>query len=167
MFSIGDKVVYPVHGAGIVESIETRTILGEQKNYYVLRIRTNDMKLMVPVEAVSGVGMRSVIAAEAVEQVLCVLREAESEFCETWNKRYRNNMEKIRSGDICQVAEVVRGLTLRKLSKGLSSGEGRLLDSARQILISELTLAREWEEETVSLMIDRLFVKPSDEMVTL
>ncbi|MCL2677424.1 MAG: CarD family transcriptional regulator [Clostridiales bacterium] len=165
MFTIGDKVVYPVHGAGVIEAIETRAVLGELKNYYVLRIRANDMKVMVPVEAIEGAGVRSVIKAEAVEEVLAVLRLGgpESGFCENWTKRYRSNMEKIKSGDICRVAEVVRGLTLRHLAKGLSSGERRMLDYARQILISELTLAQEREEKTVALMIDELFVKSPDD----
>lgn len=167
MFSIGDKVVYPVHGAGVIEAIETKAILGEQKSYYILRIHANDMKVMVPIDAIEGVGMRNIIKAEAVEAVFDVLRTAESSFCENWNKRYRSNMEKIKSGDICRVAEVVRSLTLRNLAKGLSSGERRMLDYARQILISELMLAQDQEEAPVTTMIDELFLKESGNMALL
>jgi len=157
MFSVGDKVVYPVHGAGIIESIEEKEILGEQKSYYILRICSDDMRIMVPTNAVANIGMRSIISADAVAEVLHVLRTAEETLTENWNKRYRANMEKIKSGDICLVAEVVRALTLRNIAGGLSSGERRMLDYARKILVSELMLTQDEDESAVNGMLEKAF----------
>lgn len=153
MFSVGDKVVYPVHGAGIIEAIETKEILGEQKDYYILRICFDNMSVMVPVDNSAELGMRDIIEPSRVEQVLTVLQTAEEEVIDNWNKRYRINMDKVKSGDICQVAAVVRCLSLRHSAKGLSSGEKRLLDYARKILISELMLSCDYEEQRVEALL--------------
>lgn len=158
MFAIGDKVVYPVHGAGIIEAIEKKEVLGEEKDYYVLRICSDNMNVMVPVDNSMELGMREIIDISYVEKVLQVLRTAEEEVIDNWNKRYRANMDKVKSGDICQVACVVRGLSLRHMAKGLSSGEKRLLDYAKKILISELMLSCNENSERIEQMLSENIV---------
>lgn len=160
MFSIGDKVVYPVHGAGIIEAIETREILGSERSYYILRIFSGDMKLLVPVETVESVGMRKIITEEDIPEVLDIFNEACDEHEENWNRRYRKNMEKIKSGDICNVTTVVKNLMLRDYERGLSAGEKKMLEYARRILVSELMLARDESEEEVMELINELLPKP-------
>jgi len=149
MFIIGEKVVYPVHGAGIIESIEQQDVLGENRSYYVLRLYVGDMRVMVPVDGVDRVGMRRVCGEEKLNEVRLILREAPSPWEDNWNRRYRLNMDKIKSGDICQLAEVVRNLMCRDLAKGLSTGEKKMLDNARKILMSEVALAAGEDPEAV------------------
>lgn len=141
MFNVGDRVVYPMHGAGIIEAIEEREVLGEKQQYYIMRIANGDMKVMVPIKSDREIGLRQVIGLEAAGDVLAILQGETSKMSANWNKRYRANLEKIRSGDIFEVAEVVRNLTLRDHEKGLSTGERKMLENARQILLSELALA--------------------------
>lgn len=156
MFKVGDKVVYPMHGAGVIEAIEEREFLGEKRQYYVMRMPIGDMKVMIPTETSEEVGLRRVISREDVARVLEILRERKSKMSGNWNRRYRANLEKIRSGDPFEVAEVVRNLILRDREKKLSSGEKKMLDSARQILISELVLAQNIGEEEAQSLVDRL-----------
>lgn len=158
MFSVGDKVVYPVHGAGIIEAIEDREVLGEERSYYILRILSGDMRLLVPVDTVSEVGMRNIIPKSEIPEVLSILRESADEHEENWNRRYRLNMEKIKSGNIRNVATVVRNLMLRDTEHGLSAGEKKMLEYARRILVSELVLAGEESEEQIMQMIGDLLV---------
>lgn len=149
MFDIGEKVVYPVHGAGIIENIEQQEVLGETRSYYVLRLYVSDMRVLVPVDGVERGGMRRICGVDKLDEVRLILREAESSWEVNWNRRYRLNMDKIRSGDICQLTEVVRDLMRRDLAKGLSTGEKKMLDNARKILMSEVALAAGEEPETV------------------
>lgn len=157
MFKIGDKVVYPMHGAGVVEAIEEREILGESKQYYVLRLPIGNMKVMVPTSSGEEVGLRGVIDRDEVQKVFGLLKDEVTSMPVNWNRRYRANLEKIKSGNIYEVAEVVRNLACRDRERGLSSGEKRMLESARQILISELVLATELEEEKARTMLDEMF----------
>lgn len=157
MFNVGDKVVYPMHGAGIIEAIEEREILGERQRYYIMRLPIGDMKVMIPTNNVEGVGLREVINRDEVEKVLEVLKAQRSKMSTNWNRRYRANLEKIKSGDIYEVAEVVRNLTLRDKEKGLSTGERKMLENARQILISELVLAQGIPEEKARKLLDELY----------
>lgn len=154
MFEIGDKVVYPMHGAGIIEGIEEREILGEKQSYYILRFPVGDMKVMIPIDNVEQIGIREVIPVEEVDKVVEFLSGDKSQMSSNWNKRYRQNMEKIRSGDIYEVAEVVRNLMLRDREKGLSTAERKMLTNARQILISEIVLSKDADEEEVTALID-------------
>lgn len=157
MFNIGDKIVYPMHGAGVIESIEEKEILGETRYYYVLRMPIGDMKVMVPVTNVSDIGLRKVIDEDSVNDVLHILGDTDTQMSSNWNRRYRSNLEKIKSGNIYELAEVVRNLTLRDKEKGLSTGEKKMLDNARQILISELVLAKDSKEDNIkSLLKDYL-----------
>ena len=153
MFKVGDKVVYPMHGAGVIEAIEEQEFLGQSKKYYVMRLPMGDMKVMIPTENVEGVGLRQVIDTKLVPKVLEVLRQKKSTMSPNWNRRYRANLEKMKSGDIFAVAEVVRNLSLREKEKGLSTGERKMLESARQILVSELVLARGDREEQVKSLV--------------
>jgi len=157
LFKIGDKVVYPMHGAGVIESIEEKEVLGEKRQYYILRLPVGDMKVMIPINNGEEVGLREVVGWEGVERVLSILRQQCSAMSPNWNRRYRANLEKIKSGNIYEVAEVVRNLIKRDQEKGLSSGERKMLENARQILISELVLATELEEEKARLLLDGAF----------
>jgi CarD family transcriptional regulator len=161
MFHIGDVVVYPHHGAGIIEGISEKDVDGESKVYFVLRMCQGNLKVMVPADNSLQVGMRSVIDRDEAERVLCVLGEKQSPMPSNWNHRYKKNRDKLRSGDIFQVAEVVRNLTLRDMEKGLSSGEKRMLSQARDILASELMYAVEVEVEEAVRMIEEVFSSSS------
>ncbi|NLE24115.1 MAG: CarD family transcriptional regulator [Clostridiaceae bacterium] len=142
MFSIGDKIVYPMHGAGVIESIEEKEILGEKKSYYVMKMPVGDMKVMIPINNVDCIGIRDIINRNDADKVFKALEVSCDEQTANWNKRYRENMIKIKSGDVFEVAEVVKSLVSRERHKGLSTGERKMLNSAKQILISELVLAK-------------------------
>ncbi len=142
VFIIGDKVVYPMHGAGIIEDIEERKILGEIKRYYILQVPFGDMKIMIPVSNTEEVGVRNIVSCDELSPVMVLLGEKVTEMSENWNKRYRENMEKLKTGDIFEVAEVVRNLMLTDRDKRLSTGERKMLSNAKQILISEMILVQ-------------------------
>ena len=155
MFNIGDKVVYPMHGAGEIEAIEEKEFLGKKQRYYVLKLPLGDMKLMVPIKENGESGLRRVIPEVDAERVLNILKGKLSEMPANWNHRYRVNMDKIKSGNIFEVAEVVRNLSLRDREKGLSTGEKKMLECARQILVSELIYAKKLEESHVMDLISQ------------
>jgi CarD family transcriptional regulator len=157
LFKIGDKVVYPMHGAGIIEAIEEKEVLGETRQYYILRLPVGDMKVMIPISNCEEVGLRQVIDDDGVQRVFHILREQSTSMSDNWNRRYRANLEKIKSGNIYEVAEVVRNLVKRDKEKGLSSGERKMLENARQILISELVLATELGEDKTKSMVEGVF----------
>lgn len=157
MFDIGDKVVYPMHGAGVIEAIEEKEILGNRKKYYIMSLPMGEMKVMIPMENVYRVGLREVIDEAGVQKVFNILKGHDISMPTNWNRRYRSNMEKIKSGNIYKVAEVVRNLSLREKEKGLSTGERKMLDCARQILISELVLVQDTDESKISNYLDSLF----------
>lgn len=144
MFSIGDKIVYPMHGAGTVESIEEKEMFGESAEYYIIKMPIGDMKLMVPTDSAEEIGVREVSSASIAPEVLAVLEKPRTQdtYENNWSKRYRNNVEKIKSGDILEVADVVRDLSHRHMERGLSTAEKKMLASAKEILISELSLAQ-------------------------
>jgi CarD family transcriptional regulator len=157
LFSVGDKVVYPMHGAGIIEAIEDREILGNRKTYYIMRLPLGDMKVMIPTDNVEEIGLRGIINREEVKKVIDVLKDSRTKMSSNWNRRYRANMQKIKSGNIYEVAEVVRNLQLRDIEKGLSTGERKMLSNAKQILISELVLADDMDEDKAKELIEDLF----------
>lgn len=154
MFHIGDKVVYPMHGAGIIEGVEEKEILGETRKYYVLRLPLKNMKVLLPVDNIDQLGLRSIISEEQVKGVFGVLEEDISSMPQNWNRRYRSNMEKVKSGDIYEVADVVRNLMLMDREKGLSTGERKMLTNSKQILVSELCLANDSTEKEILKLID-------------
>jgi CarD family transcriptional regulator len=161
MFQVGDVVVYPHHGAGVIEGISEKDIEGETRMYFELRMCNGNLKVMVPADNSKQVGLRNVIGKDDVDKVLCVLGEAQSPMPNNWNHRYKKNRDKLRSGDVFQVAEVVRNLTLRDINKGLSSGEKRMLNQARDILASELMFAVEVEVDEAVKMIEEVFSSSS------
>lgn len=141
MLSVGDKVVYPMHGAGIIEGIEDCEIMGENRSYYVLMMPFGGMKVMIPMDNVDNIGLRGIIGQQEVEKVVGVLQTQPEQVTGSWNRRFNANLLKIKSGCIYDVAEVVRNLVLQDRAKKISTGERRLLDTAKQILVSELVLA--------------------------
>jgi CarD family transcriptional regulator len=146
-FKVGDRVVYPHHGAAIVKKIETRQEGGKKQRYLVLQLAFEDLTVMVPIESIERVGIREVINDEEVREVFAVLRKKDARTPANWSRRFKNHSEKLRSGDIYQVAEVVRNLSLREKDKGLSSAEKRMLQKAKDILLSELTFALDVDRE--------------------
>ena len=156
MYEIGDKVVYPMHGAGIIEGIEMKEILGEKQQYYILNFAIGGMRVMVPTKNVKELGMRDIIPDTDINKVVSILKSPYGTLPDNWNKRYRLNLEKIKTGDIYEVANVVRDLMIRDRDKGLSSAEKKMLNNARQILISELCLSTSTEEEEISSLIDNI-----------
>src|SRR4051812_2607361 len=154
-FDVGDKVVYPHHGAAVIEKRETRqSPSGEPRDYLVLRLAYGDLTLMVPADNTESVGLRDVINDEEVGEVFAVLRKKEARMPTNWSRRFKNHVEKLKSGDVYQVAEVVRNLSLRENEKGLSAGEKRMLAKARQILVSELTFAINVDEAAAEKKLD-------------
>lgn len=142
MLAIGDCVVYPMHGAGMIESIEEQEIMGQKQSYYVLRIPFGNMRVLIPLNKVEEVGLRAIIDASEIDKIASVLGDApELNEGGSWNRRFNANMAKLKSGDVIAVAEVVRNLSLQDRVKKISSGERRLLDTAKHILTSELALA--------------------------
>lgn len=157
-FSVGDTVVYPHHGAAVIEKRETRELKGESRDYLVLRLTYGDLTLMVPADSCEEVGIRNVVSKKEVERVLDVLREEEQNKNGNWSRRFKANYEKLRSGDIYQVAEVVRNLATRDKDKGLSAGERRMLGKAKQILLSELAVAIKKDEEKAEELIEQVLM---------
>ena len=153
-FDVGDKVVYPHHGAAVIERRETKTAFGEEREYLILRLAYGDLTLMVPADNTDSVGLREVINLEEVEEVFAVLGKKEARMPTNWSRRFKNHVEKLKSGDIYQVAEVVRNLSIREADKGLSAGEKRMLAKARQILQSELTFALDVDEAEAEKKLD-------------
>ena len=153
-FAVGDKVVYPHHGAAIIEGKVKQLFDGRKTDFFVLRITYGDLKVSIPVEKADEIGLRDVINDEEVEEVFAVLRKKEARMPTNWSRRFKNHVEKLKSGDIYQVAEVVRNLSLREADKGLSAGEKRMLARARQILVSELTFALNVDEEAAESRLD-------------
>ncbi len=158
LFKVGDKVVYPMHGAGIIDGVERKEILGEEKDYYVLRLPLKNMKVMLPIDNINFLGVRDVITNADVEGVLSVLSTGLSDMPSNWNRRYRANMEKVKTGDVLEVAGVVRDLLIMEHDKGLSTGERKMLMTTKQILVSELVLATgQNEKEVEDTISDRIF----------
>ncbi|MDQ3661342.1 MAG: CarD family transcriptional regulator [Actinomycetota bacterium] len=156
-FDVGDKVVYPHHGAAVVEKVEQRELLGEEREYYILKLAYGELTLMVPTDSTEEVGIREVTPAREMPKVFKVLKKNEPTTNTTnWSRRFKANVEKLRSGDIYQVADVVRSLHRRDREKGLSAGEKRMLTKARQILVSELTFAQGCDEDEAEQLLDEV-----------
>jgi CarD family transcriptional regulator len=155
-YEVGDHVVYPHHGAGKVLKKEQKEMLGERREYLTIQILHNDMTVMVPCENAGRAGLRRVIGEEAVAKVLSVLRDDVSQMPKNWNRRFKHNREKIKTGDVYELAEVVRNLAIRESEKGLSTGEKQMYTRAKKILASELMYALEMEEEGAEEHLDSL-----------
>ena len=159
MFKVGDKAVYPAHGVGVVEKIENKEISGDKQDFYIIRLLGNDMTIMIPQESAEDVGLREVIARKDVPEVYKILKKKRVKFnSQTWNRRHREYMEKIRTGSVFEIAEVLRDLYLLKLDKDLSFGERKVLDTARTLLIKELSIAKNTKEERIEKEIEKIFL---------
>ena len=161
-FELGDHVVYPHHGAGKVLKKEEMEILGERREYLTIKILHNDMTVRVPTENAALAGLRRVIDEETVKKVLDVLSDEVSEMPKNWNRRFKHNRDKIKTGDIYELAEVVRNLALRENEKGLSSGEKQMYTRAKKILASELMYALDKDESEAEAYLDELLTRPPD-----
>ena len=158
-FSKGDVAVYPAHGVGYIESIESKEINGDTLNFYMMKIVENGMVIMIPTSNVESVGLRELIPETEVPEVYKVMREkAHGSDNQTWNRRYREYMDKIKTGSIYDVAEVFRDLFQLKLEKDLSFGERKLLDTAQNLLVQELSMAKDVDEESMMQEIESLFI---------
>jgi CarD family transcriptional regulator len=154
VFKVGDKVVYPMHGAGVIEAIEEKEILGKKREYYVMHLPVGNIKVMVPMKSADDIGIREVVDEQGANRVIEILKDEANVDLTNWNHRYRANLEKMRSGDIYELADVVRSLMQRESDKGLSTGERKMLDNAKQMLVSELVLAKEMDEEQALSLLD-------------
>jgi CarD family transcriptional regulator len=155
-FKVGETVVYPHHGAALIEAIETRVVKGEERPYLRLKVAQGDLTLMVPTDKVEYVGVRDVVDQNGLDRVFEVLRAEYTEEPTNWSRRYKANLEKLASGDVIKVAEVVRDLWRRDRERGLSAGEKRMLGKARQILVSELALAECTNEDKAESILDEV-----------
>ena len=154
MFQVGDKIVHPMHGAGVVDSIVQKKVNGVVREYYILKLPVGGMLVMIPTANSEEIGVRPVCRREEADRVLAAIPDIEVDMTQNWNRRYRENMLRLKSGDLLEVARVVKGLTLRDAKRSLSTGERKMLHSARQILISELVLSKSLSYETVEAQLD-------------
>src|SRR5512139_2226977 len=158
LFKVGEKVVYPAHGVGVIQSIQTRVVSGTEKTFYMLRILDSDMTIMIPTEQVTSVGLRRIIGKDMVSKVYKILREKRIEVDQqTWNRRYREYTEKIKTGSVLEIAKVLRDLFVLKGDKELSFGERKMLDTARNLLVKELSIARAHPEEKIMDELNQIF----------
>lgn len=155
MFRVGDKIVHPMHGAGIVDEIVTRKVNGVLRDYYSLRLPVGGMLVMIPTENCAEIGVRAVLTAEEADRVLGEIATVQVEQEPNWNQRYRENMLRLKSGDLLEVAKVVKCLMLRDSRRGLSTGERKMLHSAKQILISEIGMAQDISYHEAEIRINR------------
>ena len=157
-FKVGEKVVYPAHGVGVIESLQTRNVSGTQKRFYMLRIVDNEMTIMIPTENVDSVGLRRIIGKQMVTKVYRILKDKKVEVDQqTWNRRYREYTEKIKTGSVLEIAKVLRDLFVLKGGKELSFGERKMLDTARTLLVKELAIARSSPEEKIMEELQTIF----------
>jgi CarD family transcriptional regulator len=166
-FELGDHVVYPHHGAGKVLKKEEMEMLGERREYLTIKILHNDMTVRVPTENAALAGLRRVIDEETVKKVLDVLRDEVSEMPKNWNRRFKHNRDKIKTGDIYELAEVVRNLSLRESEKGLSTGEKQMFTRTKKILASELMYALDKDEEEAESYLDELLADSATSQMAL
>ena len=160
-FQVGETVVYPHHGAALIDAIETRVIKGEEKLYLVLKVAQGDLTVRVPADNIGMVGVRDVVGQDGLERVFEVLRAPHTEEPTNWSRRYKANLEKLASGDVNKVAEVVRDLWRRDQERGLSAGEKRMLAKARQILVGELALAENTDDAKAETILDEVLAAAS------
>lgn len=157
-FRVGDRIAHPMHGAGVIDSVVSRKINGKERDYYVLKLPVGDMLVMIPVDTSAEIGVRPIVDAAEAEKILCSIPGIQIEMTQNWNKRYRENMLKIKSGNLLEVAAVVKGLMQRDKERGLSTGERKMLHSAKQILISEIVLSESASYEEVEERLNSALV---------
>ena len=159
MFKIGDLAVYPAHGVGVIERIESQEFSGSTQDFYVMRILENDMIIMIPTQNVDSVGLRGIIGQKELPKLYSILEKRDVVIDnQTWNRRYREYTDKIKTGSVFEVAEVYRDLLILKIEKELSFGERKMLDTARTLLVKEIALAKRVEEEQIEKDLDKMFL---------
>lgn len=163
MFSVGDQVVHPMHGAGVIDGIIREKVAGVTQDYYVFKMHVGGLLLKIPIANSQAVGLRSVIPRAEAERLLSALPSLEVEQCGNWNKRYRDNLVRMKSGDLYEVARVIKCLMTRGSRRGLSTGERKMLHTARQILLSELVLAEQTQYEEMEARVDRAILPRAGE----
>lgn len=154
MFDIGDNIVYPLHGAGTIVDIEEKEILGRRMKYYIMQMPIGDMEISIPVDKAAEIGIREVFSKDQISDVLYVLEGDLSKMSDNWSRRYRENLDRIRTGDIFELAAVVRNLTIRDKEKGLSTGEKKMLNNATKMLVSEMIIVNGKSKEETEKLID-------------
>ena len=154
MFQVGDKIVHPMHGAGVIDSIVSKKVNGVVRDYYILKLPVGGMLVMIPTEHTEEIGVRPVVDRDEADRLIAAMPGIEVDMTQNWNRRYRENMLRIKSGDLMEVARVVKGLMLREGERGLSTGERKMLHSAKQILISEIVLSKNASYEDVEKRIN-------------
>ena len=158
MFKKGDLAVYPAHGVGVIETIESQEISGCRQDFYIIRILDNNMKIMIPTQNVDSVGLREIIGQKEVPKLYSILKKRDVTLDnQTWNRRYREYMDKIKTGSVFEVAEVYRDLLMLKEEKDLSFGERKMLDTARSLLVKEISLAKKVAEKQIEKDLDKMF----------
>jgi len=167
MFQIGALAVYPAHGVGVIESIQDREVAGLEQRFYIMRLLDSDMIIMIPTKNAQNIGLRTVIDQQAVIEVFDILKKRPGRLNnQTWNRRYRDYMDKIKTGSLFRVAEVLRDLTLLKLEKELSFGERKMLDTAKNLLVKELSLVNNEEEDEIEAQLQELLCPPAEAQVS-
>lgn len=154
MFQVGDKIVHPMHGAGVIDSIVQKKINGVVRDYYTLKLPVGGMMVMIPTENSAEIGVRPICKGSEADKVIAAIPDIEVDMEQNWNRRYRENMIRLKSGDLLEVARVIKGLMLRDEARGLSTGERKMLHSAKQILISEVVLSQNTSYEAVEARIN-------------
>ena len=154
MFKIGDRIAHPMHGAGVIDRIEEKKINGRMRQYYILKIPVSGIVVMIPTDSTEAIGVRPIVTADKAEKIINSLADIESNMTQNWNRRYRENMLRIKSGDLIEVAKVIKGLMERDSQKGLSTGERKMLHSAKQIFISEIVLSENASYEEIERRIN-------------
>ncbi len=156
MFKIGDKIVYPMHGAGIIESIEEKEILGVKNKYYIMKISLDDMRVMIPINNIESLGIRKIIEDDEEHKITEIFKKSVFDMEKNWSKRYRQNEIAMRNGDVFEIAEIVRNLMAADRAKKLSAGEKKILINARQLLVSELMLVWNVDREQAEVKLDKI-----------
>lgn len=158
MFQVGDKIVHPMHGAGVIDSIVQKKVNGVIREYYILKLPVGGMLVMIPTQSCDEIGVRPVVEEEEADRVIAAIPHIEVDMTQNWNRRYRENMLRLKSGDLIEVARVIKGLAIRDGERGLSTGERKMLHSAKQIFISEIVLSQNSSYEAVEARINRALV---------
>ncbi|MDR2600712.1 MAG: CarD family transcriptional regulator [Oscillospiraceae bacterium] len=154
MFRVGDKIAHPMHGAGIIDGIEERKLNGAVRTYYILKMPAGGMVVMIPTESTEQIGVRPIVNSNQADELMASIPGIDANMTSNWNRRYRENMQRIKSGDLLEVARVVKGLMTRDVEKGLSTGERKMLHSAKQIFISEIVLSKKLSYEEVESQLN-------------
>ncbi|KXZ38945.1 transcriptional regulator, CarD family [Alkalithermobacter thermoalcaliphilus JW-YL-7 = DSM 7308] len=155
MFSIGDKIVYPMYGAGVISSIEEKEVLNERKKYYIMNMIVSNIDIMIPVDRICKLGIRYIIEKSQVDEVISILKNAQSQIEEKWNKRYRDNLDKIKTGDIYEICLVIKMLSMQERKKPLSTGEKKMLTEAKDMISSELALVLDKDFTQMKELIEK------------